>query len=247
MPRVAFALRRPHGFTLIELLVVISIIAVLVSVFLPALRRVRSAGDNAQCLSNIRQIYLATFLFAEDNDGFLPSPTAVGGYGYRVRPGDTLPDTDPNAPLAGNTTETLGHATVLESGRYIVDADQVWVCPANRLFSEHGQTYYLQAGTTDAAGNSDPTRQALTSNRIDEFAKNGIWGNTPYLWDNYERPAGMPGVYGVDGKMSPFDRLQNAGIEPLPIHRRINADNNDIRESTNAGYLDGHVSPFVID
>jgi len=56
------------GFTLIELLVVIAIIGVLASLLLPALSASRSNARMAQCASNIRQLYLANSLYADDND-----------------------------------------------------------------------------------------------------------------------------------------------------------------------------------
>ncbi len=62
------------GFTLIELLVVISIIAVIVAILLPALGKAKEAALNMQCLSNLRQIGLATASYYTDFDGVLPPP-----------------------------------------------------------------------------------------------------------------------------------------------------------------------------
>ncbi len=63
---------RPQGFTLIELLVVVAIIALLLSILLPALGKARAEAKNSLCLSNLRQLALATTYYADDNRSRLP-------------------------------------------------------------------------------------------------------------------------------------------------------------------------------
>ena len=61
------------GFTLVELLVVISIIAVLISLLLPALAQARASAQSTVCLSNLQQVALAATEYAQDNQGRGPS------------------------------------------------------------------------------------------------------------------------------------------------------------------------------
>jgi prepilin-type N-terminal cleavage/methylation domain-containing protein/prepilin-type processing-associated H-X9-DG protein len=60
---------RRCGFTLIELLVVVAVIAVLLGLALPALRKAKSLSKRAACMSNLKQIATGWNLYLGDNNG----------------------------------------------------------------------------------------------------------------------------------------------------------------------------------
>jgi prepilin-type N-terminal cleavage/methylation domain-containing protein/prepilin-type processing-associated H-X9-DG protein len=64
-------MRDARAFTLIELLVTLTIIAVLVGILLPSLGAVRDHGRSVKCLSNVRQIAIASSTYAADNADFI--------------------------------------------------------------------------------------------------------------------------------------------------------------------------------
>jgi prepilin-type N-terminal cleavage/methylation domain-containing protein/prepilin-type processing-associated H-X9-DG protein len=63
---------KQKGFTLIELLVVIAIIAILAAILFPVFARAREKARQTSCLSNVKQIALATMMYAQDYDERLP-------------------------------------------------------------------------------------------------------------------------------------------------------------------------------
>src|SRR5437899_7743961 len=73
------AIRRYQGidstlsaFTLVELLVVIAVIAVLISLLIPALSKARDQSVRIKCASNLHQIGIAATAYAAENKGMLP-------------------------------------------------------------------------------------------------------------------------------------------------------------------------------
>ena len=82
MRRFARSLRRPRAaFTLVELLVVIGIIAILIGILLPSLRRARESANKAACLSNLHQQAMALQQYQNVNKGQLPI-FVMGGTAY---------------------------------------------------------------------------------------------------------------------------------------------------------------------
>ncbi|HLJ12356.1 MAG TPA: DUF1559 domain-containing protein [Planctomycetaceae bacterium] len=119
------------GFTLIELLVVISIIAVLMSLILPAVQSAREAARRTQCLNNMHNLSLAMTHFASGRASVVPC-LDEGGYNWPV---SLLAYLDRN-DLAGNTAF------------YNVVALDVLTCPndPNNFKKQNGLSYGLNCG-----------------------------------------------------------------------------------------------------
>ncbi|HZL37471.1 MAG TPA: DUF1559 domain-containing protein [Tepidisphaeraceae bacterium] len=66
------------GFTLVELLVVIGIITVLIAILLPIIGKATEQARRVKCASNLRQIYCAMVMYANDMKGILPIAGGVG-------------------------------------------------------------------------------------------------------------------------------------------------------------------------
>jgi prepilin-type N-terminal cleavage/methylation domain-containing protein len=70
---------RRAGFTLVELLVVIGVIAILITLLLPALRRARTAAERTRCLSNLRSVVQAVHMYANQSGGVFPPSVYPSG------------------------------------------------------------------------------------------------------------------------------------------------------------------------
>src|SRR5688572_26287099 len=84
------------GFTLIELLVVVAIIALLISILLPSLARVRFQTKVVACRSNLHDIGTSFAMYAETNKGYYPLTPDVSTDSFRSLWGGPKARTLPN-------------------------------------------------------------------------------------------------------------------------------------------------------
>src|SRR3954470_2724323 len=84
--------RPARAFTLVELLVVIGIIALLISILMPALSAAKERANRIKCASNLRQIGQGLLLYAGDNKGVYPRTPSSGGNGFTCFTGATATD-----------------------------------------------------------------------------------------------------------------------------------------------------------
>jgi prepilin-type N-terminal cleavage/methylation domain-containing protein/prepilin-type processing-associated H-X9-DG protein len=115
-----------RGFTLVELLVVIGIIALLISILLPALSRAREQANKVACLSNLRQLGMAVMQYCGDNKDRFPRPATSGGVDedwIYWQPGRNLDD---------------GRLVPYTGGRFIAKA---YRCPSDASFESHLNGY----------------------------------------------------------------------------------------------------------
>jgi prepilin-type N-terminal cleavage/methylation domain-containing protein/prepilin-type processing-associated H-X9-DG protein len=115
------------AFTLIELLVVIAVIVILAALLLPALSQAKENARRAKCASNLRQLALANFLFADDHeDSFVAQPMLAS-------PNDGAP-----IRAVGGSGDNYYDLTETFLGNL-----QTWLCPSAHINPTGHMAYHM--------------------------------------------------------------------------------------------------------
>jgi prepilin-type N-terminal cleavage/methylation domain-containing protein/prepilin-type processing-associated H-X9-DG protein len=243
---------RSRGFTLVELLVVIGIIALLVAVLLPALGRAREQASQVKCLSNLRQLSQAVYMYCNDNRGQFP----MGARWDEAYAEDWIHWQPAGAPsgTAGSPRDAIDRLKDSAIAKYLGQSfsAEVFRCPSDdtrariniQAGGPYAYSYTMNAffesnrqritNVVKLGGIRNPSRKVLLVEEDERTINDGLWA-PPYVGI---RSYDVPDQTGDDMLAIRHDRRRIEpdpyGLDPLLTGGR----NNDRRG--NAAFADGH-------
>jgi len=220
-------LRRLEAFTLIELLVVIAIIAILAAILIPAVGKVRESAHQTKCVSNLRQLAVASTVYASDHSGNFVSL-------YSDTPGKVV-WIDQIAPYVdGENAQRIFEAINCPSAEHVMEVDGV-----RQSTYSYGWNPALIPDTRDLDGDG-----------VSASAKRLINAQRPsqtILLADTKQPE-VRGGWGSDYfvHVGPLDVYTAANADKVLAEARLAEFSPRHSGRGNAAFVDGHVESFAI-
>ncbi len=241
--------RGQRAFTLVELLVVIGIIALLISILLPALGKARAQAKTTQCASNMRQIGQAILTYAGDQKGVLPFWRASNVTA-------TYPDGEfwTNLLLRTKVINAPNAATDSDVGRSSVfrcpeGTDDQFPPAASWPVSSHREGDYFKwfYPFADASNNLIPIDGVAVRTWYTLNSTNVPYAS-PFLWISGTGNLGKPHHLGGINRASEAVMVLEGLVSNIYTDNRIVARHgpiiSDKEAHTNICFFDGHVALY---
>ena len=218
---------RGRGFTLIELLVVIGIIAVLASLLLPTLNRVREASGKAKCLANLRSIGQMVSVYANIYEEQIPIGFSGPATGAKIFQNNYYLSRSSTDPVPQTNVRYTGLGLLFRAGLMregMGGEGTAFYCPAfqdvNHQYNVSTNPWPPSEGTcrsSYSSRSSDPTSTLPKGHQGVMWATSGIHG--PMTEASSPEPTKMMTLMRMKGRAIVSDIMSSPTRIP-PGHRR---------------------------
>ena len=230
---------RRSAFTLVELLVVIAIIAILASILLPVIGRIREQADSTKCLSNLRQIGSAILAYSNENNDRLPGPLKATQYPVlkENEKGSLWKLIDPYLTKAADKGQTT-----------LTERNSVFICPSYaKIYRQNEMPVYLvnmtpigdlsQPAWGQEGQDQDPVKKAMLSTwTADQNEEKDRPVELSRLWALIDADQGVMSMETPLNRRGPGFEV-NEQLAPKPVHG----------DHRNILYFDFHVGKVSTD